>query len=189
MKQDRGRRTRARIAGAALEVLRESGSAGLTMRRVASRTGLSLSNVQYHFKSREDLLVGITDHHLALCRDAMERGLERAGAITLRSILRVSLCDDAVRETAPAFRELFALARFEPSVAERVNQHYADGLEALVGLLAEESSASKARRREVATLLATSIEGAYLLSDVTPVSAARLAKRLEETARWLLEKP
>lgn len=182
----RGQDTRARIAAAALELLRERGSAGLTMRQVATRTGLSLSNVQYHFKFREQLLVGITEHHLELCSASMRQGLEAAGEVTLASVLRVSLCDEAVRATAPAFRELFALARVEAGVRERLDAHYAHSLEALVELLGSSSDAPRERLFEVGTLVMTSIEGAYLLASATPVSPERLAACLEEAVDRML---
>ncbi|MEM6930099.1 MAG: TetR/AcrR family transcriptional regulator [Myxococcota bacterium] len=187
MKQRRGEQTRARIAAAALEILRERGSAGLTMRRVAVRTGLALSNVQYHYGSREALLVGLTDHHLALCRDALVRGVERAGPVTLRAVLEVSLCDAEALASASAFRELFALARTEPKVHERLVAHYQQGFSDMIGLLAQTwPSSPEDALAEVATILLTSLEGSYLLADVTPVTGRRLADRLEGVAVALL---
>ena len=182
----RGRQTRARIAATALALLRDKGSTGLTMRQVAAHSGLSLSNVQHHFKSREQLLIGITEHHLTLCSEALTRSLAKEPEITLGSILRVSLCDEDVLETAPAFRELFALARTEPGVRERLNAHYAHGLEQLVELLATISTQPGEQLVEVATVLMTSVEGAYLLAEATPVSGERLAARLEQVALQML---
>lgn len=189
MESDRGQQTRARIAIEALKLLQERGASGLTMRQVALRSGLSLSNVQYHYKSREQLLIGMTEYHLAQCRGALVRGVERAGELTLRSVLRVSLCDVEVWESAPAFRELFALARLEDGVSQRLNDYYAAQLQELAGLLSTLAPVSKARSVEIATLLMTSIEGAYLLRAATPVSMERLADQLEETALTLLRQP
>ncbi|MEO0600593.1 MAG: TetR/AcrR family transcriptional regulator [Myxococcota bacterium] len=187
MKQRRGEQTRARIAAAALELLRERGSAGLTMRQVAVRTELALSNVQYHYASREALLVGLTDHHLALCRDALVRGVARAGPVTLRAVLEVSLCDPEAIASASAFRELFALARTEPEVHERLVAYYRKGFSEMIELLGETwPTASRDALVEVATILLTSLEGAYLLADVTPVAGHRLAERLEAVAVALL---
>jgi len=186
MKKNRGRETQARIAAAALDLLREKGSAGLTMRQVAARSGLSLSNVQYYFKSREQLLIGITEHHLTLCHEAMVQGLEEAGEITLRSSIHVSLCNEAVLASAPAFRELFALARNEPGVHERLTAYYMNSHRQFVDFLAAESARPREDLSEIVTLLMTSIEGAYLLTDATPVSNERLAKRLEEVALLML---
>lgn len=191
MKMTRGQTTRARIAATALALLREQGSAGLTMRQVALRSGLSLSNVQYHFKSRRRLLEGITEHHLTLCHGAMEAGLAaRGGEPSLRTVLQTSLCDEAVLQAASAFRELFALARTEASVHTLLTDYYASGLKQLTALLAEIAPAQPdARVLEVATILVTSLEGMYLLDDATPVTRARHAERLEEMTLMMLDCP
>lgn len=182
----RGEETRANIASAALELLREKGSAGLTMRGVASATGLSLSNVQYHFKTRAALLDGLTTHHLRRCSDAFEQAVRDAGAVSLRTILAASLCDERVLATGPAFRELFALARAEPNVHAQLTAYYAASLERFADFLGTISEASHDTRLEVATVLMTSIEGAYLLIDATPVTSPTLAKTLEAVAICML---
>lgn len=162
----------------------------MTMRQVAKHAGLSLSNVQYHFKSPEDLLVGVTEHHLAECSAAMQTALGPAETPTLRSVLRASLCDEGVRSAAPAFRELFAKAQTEPAVRQKLNEYYQrmfeTSVERLRGTLPK-GRRSRKRVEEVVTVLMTSIEGAYLLEDVTPVAAKRLATVLEQVATTMLE--
>jgi AcrR family transcriptional regulator len=185
MKRGRGHETRTRIAAEALTLLREKGSAGLTMRQVATRSGLSLSNVQYHYSSREKLLIGITEHHLAICHDALDAAL--GGRTGLRAGLQASLCDEGVMDSAPPFRELFALALTEPAVHERLMAYYRATHDRLtVALAAHYPAADGDLVEEAATLLMTSIEGAYLLDEATPVSRQRLAHRLERVVDTLL---
>lgn len=183
---NRGDETRARIAATALTVLREKGSAGLTMRAVANATGLSLSNVQFHFKTRGDLLEGLTQHHLSLCSEALETAVARSRVPTLRAGLIASLCDEAVLATGPAFRELFALSRSEARVKAKLDAYYAASLDQLTDFLGTVSEAPRRRRLEVASLLITSIEGAYLLLDAFPIAPKRFALRLEEMALAML---
>jgi len=188
MKTTKGQTTRGRIAAVALELLREKGSAGLTMRQVAVRSGLSLSNVQYHFKSREHLLIGITEHHITLCHGAMTQALTKAGGATLRALLEVSLLDDTVLEIAPSFRELFALARTEEGVHKRLMAYYRETFEQVVALLGTLApSCPRERRDEIATLLMSALEGMYLLDDATPVSRERMVDQLEAITRWMLD--
>lgn len=179
-----------RIAVAALEILREKGSSGLTMRGVAARCGLSLSNVQYHFRTRQLLLVGITEHHLSQCRQVMAEALDRAD-VSLRDVLEVSLMDPSVRQIARPFRELFALALVEPQVDERLQAYYAGShqqLTALLGQLCSEGGEEPPERAlaEVATVLMTAVEGAYLIDEATGVAPDRLVDRLEAAAHLLL---
>lgn len=159
------------------------------MRQVAARSGLSLSNVQHHFKSRELLLIGITEHHLNLCTESLHQAMAREPELSLGAVLRVSLCEPEVLATAPAFRELFALARSEPGVRKRLDDHYAHALEQLMALLETITPRPEQELREIGTLLMTSLEGAYLLADATGVSGERLAARLEQVAMHLLEAP
>ena len=52
----RGNDTAARIVLAARELLMNEGYAQFSMRNVAARAGLHLANVQYYYKTREDLV-------------------------------------------------------------------------------------------------------------------------------------
>ncbi|MEM8976769.1 MAG: TetR/AcrR family transcriptional regulator, partial [Pseudomonadota bacterium] len=53
----------------ALELLVEAGDAGLTMRQLAARADMRLSNVQYYFKSREDVLKAMVSVYFQQCID------------------------------------------------------------------------------------------------------------------------
>lgn len=62
--------TRSQILGAGKAALLESGYAGLSTRRVAEAAGVPLSQIHYHFGSRQNLV-------LAILADENERLLER----------------------------------------------------------------------------------------------------------------
>ncbi len=184
---ERGAATRRKIADAALQVLREEGARGLTMRQVAVRAGLALSNLQYHYPSREALLAGLVDCHLAACDEAMQRGLQEGVGDPLLETLRVSLCDSEVLASARVFRELFALAEQDLGVRQRLHAHFRVMLEdAVNGMAALGTGLPRESLTEVATVLLTSIEGYYLLSEVTPVSGERLAVVLADLAVSML---
>lgn len=54
-----------RIVAAATRILTESGAAQLTLRRVASETGLRLGTVQYYFASKDALVERVLSEHSA----------------------------------------------------------------------------------------------------------------------------
>src|SRR5947209_7192739 len=54
-----GNDTAARIVLAARELLMNEGYAQFSMRNVAARAGLHLANVQYYYKTREDLVTAL----------------------------------------------------------------------------------------------------------------------------------
>jgi AcrR family transcriptional regulator len=62
--------TRAQILGAGKTALLESGYAGLSTRRIAEEAGVPLSQIHYHFGSRQNLV-------LAILAEENERLLER----------------------------------------------------------------------------------------------------------------
>lgn len=68
-------RTRAAIVRAAMELFRERGYQGTTMREVAAVAGVSTGNAYYYFRSKEELVQGFYDHladeHLAACAPAL----------------------------------------------------------------------------------------------------------------------
>ena len=53
----RGRKSRARIREAALELFREKGFDGATLRAIAARAGMGASSIYRHVQSKEELLI------------------------------------------------------------------------------------------------------------------------------------
>jgi len=58
-------RTRDAIVEAALELFRERGFEGTTMRAVAERAGVSVGNAYYYFSSKDELVQGFYDQLVA----------------------------------------------------------------------------------------------------------------------------
>ena len=56
-----------KVLDCALVLLQSKGDHGVTMRQVAQQAGMSLSNVQYYFKNKDELLVAIADRYFAQC--------------------------------------------------------------------------------------------------------------------------
>lgn len=60
-RQERGQETRRRIIEVALELFREHGYDGTTMRMIAGEAGVSLGNAYYYFSSKEQLVLEFYD--------------------------------------------------------------------------------------------------------------------------------
>lgn len=60
--QDRSIETRARLLESASAALREVGYRGTTVQEVATRAGVSLGALQYHFPTKHDLIVAAVEH-------------------------------------------------------------------------------------------------------------------------------
>lgn len=55
------------ILDCALKLLIETGDSGLTLRKIADCAEMRLSNVQYYFKSRDDVLVAMVSRYFEDC--------------------------------------------------------------------------------------------------------------------------
>ena len=59
---DRPRLTKSAVAGRALELADRDGVDALTIRRLATELGVTPMALYWHFRSKEDLLAGLSDH-------------------------------------------------------------------------------------------------------------------------------
>ena len=71
----------------ALELLIEVGYQGLTMRGIADRCGMSLSNVQYYFRTKEDLIAEIASRYFGECDAVLSTYFEEHGSVESRETL------------------------------------------------------------------------------------------------------
>lgn len=79
---------RARVIGAAWNVILEAGFDGATMRRIASKAGCTTGLVTHYFTSKEDLLLKMVRHAANLARERIARALEgRQGVDAVRAVL------------------------------------------------------------------------------------------------------
>jgi AcrR family transcriptional regulator len=76
-KTTKGEQTRALIIDKALELFRERGYEQTTMRAIAERSGLALSNAYYYFHSKAQLILAFYDRTLDEHRAAVVSTLER----------------------------------------------------------------------------------------------------------------
>lgn len=83
-------RTRAAIVSAALELFRDHGYEGTTMRAIAGVAGVSPSSAYYYFRSKEELVQGFFDRLCVEHADAAEALLSPGGDFEggLRGVLR-----------------------------------------------------------------------------------------------------
>ncbi|MEM1413386.1 MAG: TetR/AcrR family transcriptional regulator [Myxococcota bacterium] len=147
-----------RIVDAARAILRDEGARGLSMRGVAVRLGISLSNVQYYFRARDDLLRAVVDDYLAQCLRAMEAATAEADGMPLAE-RRERLLRDALRhghemtEMCRIFRELWSLAAHDEPVEALLDAYYAGYAASLATALVGPEAPATLRQRAVLLVL------------------------------------
>lgn len=155
-----------RILDAAMDVLVEDGYAGLSLRGVAQRAGLSLGNLQYYFPTKQDVVRALLARYLETAlrhvRERMDGGGQQP-AKRLRHALDALLEDQESPRHFQLFAELWALAARDAMVAEALGVFYAGYREGVVELLRELSpDLTPARRERRAALLVAFFEGLSL---------------------------
>jgi AcrR family transcriptional regulator len=113
--------TRAVLVQAAIDVLRESGFAGASARRIAQRAGTNQALVFYHFGSVNDLLVAALEEVSARRMAAYKELLDSTGTLaeliaSARSVFEADLDAGHVR----VLTEMISGAQSVPGLCERV---------------------------------------------------------------------
>lgn len=157
----------------ALELLIEVGYQGLTMRSLADRCGMSLSNVQYYFRTKDDLIAEIAERYFGECDAVLAAYFEKNGPVETRDALQdlVGLFVEHGREMTDmcrVFRELWAIASRNESVAKLLNHHY-QRLAASLSHKLRYPATSKGALDHIVTLLLVISEGYSIVAHAQPL--------------------
>lgn len=156
----KGHERRGSILDAAVEQLVEAGYAGFSIRQVAERAGLRLSNLQYYFPTRDALLEALLTRVLD---DAMA---DFAGSGTdgqdLESVVRFVL-GGQTPQACTLFLELWALAARDAGARASLDRFYAAyrlQIELAIAVVAPGIAAGERARR--AAMVMALLEGVSL---------------------------
>ena len=176
-----GNDTAARIVLAARELLMTQGYAQFSMRNVAARAGLHLANVQYYYKTREDLVKALLDDTGERYRTSYEELRARGPTdreARFKAIVEFNLKDIATSETRRYFIQLWALlTEIDGRAGHLMNDLYAIDIQQLSDCIAElvpDTDAAEVRRR--ASILAAMIEGMVVVRGAHSRNPAELKK-------------
>jgi AcrR family transcriptional regulator len=176
-----GNDTAARIVLAARELLMTQGYAQFSMRNVAGRAGLHLANVQYYYKTREDLVKALLDDTGERYRSSYEELRAKGPAdreARFKAVVEFNLKDIATAETRRYFIQLWALlTEIDGRAGHLMNDLYAIDIQQLSDCIAElvpDTDAAEVRRR--ASILAAMIEGMVVVRGAHSRNPAELKK-------------
>jgi|SRR5581483_3989370 len=132
---------RSRIIEAAFEVFAERGLHAATLAEIASRAGLTLSGLHWHFKNKDELVAGVAESlpilstvmHEALRAESddadLEAQLTHIASVALRliarrrSVLRLIIFEAGVHPDVAQFGRTHTIGRFLPMLAALFEQH------------------------------------------------------------------
>lgn len=173
-KTAKGRAKVQALLGIARRLFIEGGYAEMTMRRVADEAGISLSNVQHYFPTRESLLQALLESVMNSYDPAY---LDEAGdtppRAKLEAAVRYLLQDIKNPESEKLFVEIWSLATRDPigrAIFDRMYTHHRRNLGRLVA--AANPALDERTVQQRAALVAMQIEGLMLLiSEGKPAHA------------------
>ncbi len=100
-----------RILDISIELLRQEGDFGVSMRKVATLTEMSLSNVQYYFKTKDELLKVMADRYFQQCLDELAEQPKLSDASELKHFIFAQLSHVyQVSDMCRIFREYWAIS-------------------------------------------------------------------------------
>lgn len=157
----KGRERRQQILGVARRKLLDSGIEGLVLRDVAEELGITHGNLQYYFKTKNDLVEAIFDEEVSKFTEIMPGATEGA---TTRSGRISALVDSSIDllpgEDTRLWHMLFGMAHQNPDLAKllrRENERYEAALAEQLEWIMPEATA--ARRMHVAKVIRVIVDG------------------------------
>ena len=121
-----GLRTRNEIVRAAKELLLENGSLDFTLRSVARRVGISISNLQYYFPTRPAVLRAVMEPLIAGYLDELKEALNEGAPAreTLDALVGRAFQDAKNAEFTPLWLHFASLAATDRECAQQLDEWY-----------------------------------------------------------------
>ncbi len=168
------------ILEAAREVFTEQGYSDLTMRKVAGKAGISIGNLNYYYRTKEDLLRDLLEYVINPYLEEFYRAIEAAGKSPekqLRAVLKFWIEDLATPETTVFFPECWALANHNPFVSELVDDVYAKARQPLNELIPQINPTLTQKESEhIALYMCAAMEGLTIFAGHEKPWSAQLDK-------------
>ncbi len=167
----------------AMTLLKDSGDQGLTMRKIAETANMSLSNVQYYFKTKELLLGALLEGFLLDYAESMQLpsvSAKHGSEEKLRLLIALILDDVDSSDCAVVFKEILAIAERNSAVKKAVDEYYKK-LHAILFEALKQAAPENCQDQQVTNavaILLPFIEGYCITSSNLNVSTQQLSQQL-----------
>jgi AcrR family transcriptional regulator len=180
-----GRKTATKIIKLAYKILQTESYEVLTMQGIAKRLGIRLSNVQYYFQSKSELIIALLSYNTQLYEARWNEYLSRVDDSPeeqFRAFLEFNFEDIKSTTTRHFFIQLWPLLSIADNYSgELLRGMYAPQLDKLVEKIKDISpAATKAEVRVRAEIIAAMIEG-FIVTAPAGVNTRSHQNRLKKT--------
>ncbi len=171
-----------KVLDVAFELLKSAGDHGVTMRQVASTAGMSLSNVQYYYKTKDELLKALADRYFNTCleelksvkpvesRATLEEDLERLLVLFLQHGIEVT-------EMCCVFREYWAISTRNEEISNHIDQYYKEMVKILSDKLSPAAKSEEGLTKAVSFFIPY-VEGYSITANAMPNNIQSITESL-----------
>ena len=162
-KYEKGQKTAIKILDAAEDLLIDEGYQSLSIRRIASRCGITPGNLQYYFPSKNILLEALLNKIIQGYLEEFERLRQDAGidpVMQLKAVLTHVITDLNNKRTTHFFPEVWALSNHESSITNSLDEMYGEYREVIKEIVIKINPLiSEERATDLALFITASLEG------------------------------
>jgi len=162
-------------------ILSQEGADELSMRKIAKAANLSLSNLQYYYKDKNELLIATAQYYFQSCAQEVTQTLNLLKAETtfsiekfLEKVLDLLLVKGKDSEQSVMFREIWALSSRNEQLEKAVETYYKNYCIWMIDLIASFSK----QPHELVSLLVPYVEGYAIMGSVLPLNKEAVIKLL-----------
>jgi AcrR family transcriptional regulator len=173
-----------RILTAALDLFATHGVSGTSLQMIADAVGVTKAAVYHQFKTKEEIVVAVTDTELGMLEDALEAAEAEPDPLRARKVLLTRVIDMAVER-----RGLVRTLQNDPVIVRLLGEHepFRKFISRLYGVLLDEHDDTEARIS--AALFSGAIAGGIVNPLVDDIDPATLRAALIQLTQRMLKLP
>ncbi|WP_425070174.1 TetR/AcrR family transcriptional regulator [Roseibium sp.] len=175
----------------ALKLLIETGDAGLTLRKLADTAGMRLSNVQYYFSSRDEVLAAMVSRYFDECTASLVTLTQQSEAATaeerVRFLVRTGLSHgQEISDMCRAFREIWAISSRNSVIDQCLMDYYRNFSDVMTDF-AFPGGLDAQVRKQLQALLIPFFEGYSITARSLPLTTEEAAEMLTALTLSIVE--
>ena len=177
--------TKLEIVESAEEILRSSGFPHFTLRRIAEHSGVTLSNLQYYFHSKEELLSTVIRHgvqRFAASIDAVMQDSELSAMDKLLASAEIRFNAAFDPETRKFMTAMIDLASHNSSARQSLNDLQTGACDGFAELIRDiDPGLSRSESMRKAVLVHTLLEGFFTNANLQDASKRKISQVKKDT--------
>jgi AcrR family transcriptional regulator len=169
---------------AALKLIAERGVSGTSLQMIADAMGVTKAAVYRQFKTKEEIVIAITEREMSWLEDAVEAAEAAEHGLRAREVLLDRMIDQAVER-----RGVVSVLQFDPVIIRLQAEHepFQRFIERLYAALLGTEAGVEARFH--AAMLSSAISVAVMHPLIADLDAETLRAQLMQMSRRMLDLP